>query len=259
MDNRFVSRLIDLSTLMQREPTLDGGLRELARLAAETVDARRCSVMLVSHEEEAPSLRLCSHFGPMPADAYTELTPLDRGIAGHVATSGEGLLVTDITRSPFAHLARPERGASPSLVSAPVTVGDLVIGVINGSEPRGRAAFTDHDLAVLNVLALFVGRSIQVFQLQRLAESRLLQMAQILDRRDQPGAHHGPICPDPGRLAKLVARNFYRELAAAGFGPNDIISVSSQVLSELNENLGKHRARLARHGTTSVGPPREGP
>jgi putative methionine-R-sulfoxide reductase with GAF domain len=252
-DRRFVAQLMDVSALLQHQQSLEEGLHDLAGLAARSLEVDRCSVMLLIDEGEDRMLKVFSHHGDVPKDAYAETIPLDGSVAGFVASTGEPLLIDDIARSPLAHLARHGEGTVPSLMSVPIRVGESIVGVINASAPRGRLVFGERDLDLLSVFALFVGTSIQVFQLQRLAESRLLQMAQLLDRREN-GAGAAPICPDPGRLAKLVAKNFYRELAAAGFGPSAIISVSSQVLSELNENLGRHRSRLERQQAAAPGP-----
>jgi L-methionine (R)-S-oxide reductase len=247
MDPKFVAQLLDVSALIQQKETLEEGLRDLARMTAHSLAASRCSVMLLTEDDGERRLRLCSHYGEMPPEAYAEVVPLDQGIAGQVVASGEPLLIEDIGRSPFAGYGRRVPGTGPSLMSAPVPVADTIIGVINVSEPMDRARFSEPDLQLLRVFSLFVGKSIQVFQLQRLAESRVLQMAHALDDRERRGGgERRPISPDPARLAKMVAKAFYRELATAGFGPNAIIAVSSQVLSELNDNLGRHRSRLER-------------
>lgn len=246
MDRRFVAQLIDLETLIEREQTLEDGLRDLARMTARSLDANRCSVMLLTEDEAGQRLRLCSHAGDLPEDAYADAIPLDAGIAGHVAATGEALLVEDVARSPYAGLAHNDPGRSPSLMSAPIKVADRVIGVINVSDRRDARPFSERDLDLLHVLSLFVGKSIQSFRLQRLAESRVLQMAEVLRQRESAAGESRAICPDPSRLAKLVAKNIYRELASAGFGPNAIIAVSSQVLSELNDSLKRHRERRER-------------
>lgn len=246
MDQRFIADLTDVATLIQQEQNLEDGLRELARMTAQSLRANRSSVMLLGGDEGERRLRVVSHYGDLPDDAYAEALPLDAGIAGYVASSGESLAIDDIARSRFAALAHRGADRGPALMSAPIKIGDRVIGVINVSEPYDGKPFRHADIGLLDVLALFVGKSIQVFQLQKLAESRLLQMAEVLRQRESESRERGPICPDPARLAKMVAKNIYRELAGAGFGPSAIISVSSQVLSELNENLRRHQSRLAR-------------
>ena len=255
MDQRFLTQLIDVSSLIQSEQTLDDGLKNLARMTAVSIGAGRCSVMLLADDDREHRLRVCSHFGDLPQEAYAQPVALNRSLAGHVAATGEALLIEDIARSPFAGFARRGAGGSPSLMSAPIKVADQTIGVINVSKPLAGGCFAARDLDLLNVFALFVGKSIQVFELQKLAGSRVLQMAQVLDLRESQTKGQRPICPNPARLAKLVAKNFYRELAAAGFGPNAIIAVSSEVLNELNESLVRHRSRLERQPGGAEAPP----
>jgi L-methionine (R)-S-oxide reductase len=246
MDQRFIAQLIDVSTLIQREKTLEDGLRDLAQMTARSLGARRCSVMLLAEDDGERRLKVCSHFGHLSSDAYAQSVPLDAGVAGYVASTGEPLLVADIARSRFANIARGDAIRNPSLMAAPIKVADVVVGVINISEPSEDVAFHEAQMDLLKVLALFVGKSIHVFELQKLAESRVLQMAEVLRQRESDDHEKKTICPDPARLAKMVAKNIYRELSAAGFGPNAIIAVSSQVLSELSDNLKRHQSRLAK-------------
>lgn len=251
MDSHFFDSLLNAATLLSQRRTLEEGLRDLARMTAHVLEAQRCSVMLVDEadEETGSSLRVCSHFGDLPLAAYHQFMPLDRGVAGYVLSTKQPLLIEDIHQSQFAGTTRRDPGGSPSLVSSPIQVATEVIGVINLSGPLGRTCFSTKDLDLLKVFSLVVGQSIHVFQLQKLAESRLLQMAEILRQRERtrgPGVH--PISPDPFRLTKMVAKSFYLELSAAGFGQNDIISVASEVLAQLNETIEKHRARMKREG-----------
>jgi hypothetical protein len=51
----------------------------------------------------------------------------------------------------------------------------------------------------------------------------------------------------------MVAKNFFRELTNAGFGPNAVISVASEVLSMLNANLEKHKERREREASHGPG------
>jgi GAF domain-containing protein len=245
---------MDASTLLCQRQTLVEGLRDLAQMTARSLKAQRCSVMLVDegNDETGPSLRVYSHWGDLPAAAYQHPAPLDQGIAGYVLRTRQPLLIEDIRRSEFSGIARQDPDASPCLLAAPIQIASEVIGVINLSGPLNRISFSARDLQLLEVFSLVVGQAIHVFQLQKLAESHLLQMAEILRQREaitRNGVH--PISPDPGRLTKMVAKNFYRELSAAGFGPNDIISVASEVLAQLNENISKHRTRRERERSRS--------
>jgi GAF domain-containing protein len=247
LNTRFVAQLIDLSSLIQQHGTLEDGIRQIAELAAQTLGVGRCSVMLTTRADGAqtPQLRVVSHFGDLPSAAYETSFSLHSGLAGLTVSSGDVLLVNNIETSAFASLARNGADARGNLMCAPIRVADRIIGVINVSQPEPDRPFDEQDLELLKVFSLFLGQAIHVFQLQRLSESRLLQMAEVLNTRSEQ-ASTGPISPDPSRLAKVVAKNFYRELSLAGFGANAIITVASEVLGLLNENLAKHRSRLKR-------------
>lgn len=245
MTERYSAQLLDIATLIEQQQSLEAGLENIAARAARALRAGRCSVMLLQPQEEAAQpamLRVYSHFGNLPAAAYEKPVPLEAGIAGRVVAAGEPLLVADIKGSELATLAHQGEAGGDSLMCAPIRIANRVVGVLNASQPQDGKPFTEGDLDLVVVFAMVIGQSVQVFELQHLCESRLLQMAQVLERR---GAG-GPIAPDPARVARVVAKAFYRELQVAGFGPKDIIAVATEVLSQLNENLDKHRARLAR-------------
>lgn len=246
MDRPIVEQLIGVSKLIECKPTLEDGLHDLATLTARSIGAGRCSVMLLSEAEGtgSQSLKVFSHFGDLPDAAYeTPVTP-NSSISWHVASSGKALLVNDLASSPLAGLASQDPGNGMAFMSAPIKAAERVIGVINVSQSGGGKILLPQDLDLLELFALFIGKSIHVFQLEKLAESRLLQMAQVIDAREASSA--GPINPDPARIAKIVAKSFYRELASAGFGPKAIIAVATEVLGQLNENLTMHRARVER-------------
>lgn len=247
MEQLFIAHLTDLSNLISQRQSLEEGLKDLAASAAHSLGAKRCSVMLLTEGDDAsqPSLRVCSHFGNLPPAAYSAPVDLEASIAGRVARTRKPLLVNDVEHSEVAALARQGAGGGSSLMSVPIEVADRVIGVINLSQPVAPGPFAAEDLDLLKVFSAFIGKSIHVFQLQKLSESRLLQMSQLLETREQRG-RDGAISPDPARLAAMVAKGFYRELVQAGFGPNAIIEVTTQVLGLVSEHLDKQRSMDAR-------------
>ncbi len=86
-------------------------------------------------------------------------------------------------------------------------------------------------------MALVIAKLIQVIQLQNILNSRFAQIAlaqSVNSATVKPlmiPAHH------QNRIAKIVAKSFYREMKKAGFGPNQIIITASEILSHLSENL----------------------
>jgi len=254
MDNNsgFFVKMVDVSRKLEDQATLDQGLQELVEIMAIVLDTDGCSLMLVEEGEdgEPSQLRIHAHVGDLPAVALLQAMPCDEGIAGHVVKTGQPLLVNDIVNSPFANRARQDHaqeGVKPQgLVSVPILVEDQVAGVININHPRNGRLFDDGDVELLAVYGLFVGKAIVTFQLHKILQSRFVQLALQQDQQEKGHQDGARLNSDPKRLAKIVAKTIYRELVAGGFGTNQIISVASEVINELQKNLDKHRQRRQR-------------
>jgi GAF domain-containing protein len=246
VDSHFLGQLITTSQLIEQHTNLEEALTELARLTANLINTDRCSIMLLSASEEQKSdqkeearLRVYAHFGALPEAALRATVRINKGIAGHVLTTRQPLLIENIMASPFAEQANFQEAGNPSLISVPIEVAGNPIGVINVRGPSTGTPLTRSDLELVTIFALFIGKSIQTFQLQRLAESRILQLAILREQQETQAAK--PIAPDPSRVVSLVAKNLYRELTAAGFGPNDVVRVTSEVLSLLHHTMQKEQ------------------
>jgi GAF domain-containing protein len=246
-DTACLLDLIDAATDLETHGNLERGLQQLARTTARRLGTARCSIMLLREDtvDGELCLRLFASFGDLPEVAFDKVTRTDEGVAGYVATTGRPLLIGDITRSEFARDARYPNAVNKGLISAPLRIEGRVIGVINVSEPEGGHEFQDADLGLVEILALVVSKSIHVFELQGILRSKLLQAAAARDLAEH-GADARPIAPDPARLTKIVAKSIYRELTGAGFGPNQIIGVATEVIDQL-------------HGSMDGGPGRDSP
>jgi L-methionine (R)-S-oxide reductase len=186
-DPDFLTRLLGASRLLEQGQDLEQGLRKLAGMTARLLGTQKCSIMLLSasDEEEQPLLRVFAHYGDLPAEAYREVTRFNQGIAGHVLATEASLLIADIADSPFAEAGRRGRDEPHrSLISAPIPLGDRTIGVINVDNPLNGRSFTEEDLRLVNLFALFVGKSIHVVQLQNVLRSALVQYAIARDERE---------------------------------------------------------------------------
>lgn len=241
----LLARLQHLGGLPQTRGGLDQDLHQLAAQAAKILHADNCSVMLLGEGEfEQLRLRVCASFGPLPAKAYRQETAKGEGISGHVLASGKSLLVEDIAQSPFAQLARRPDDPRKSMIASPLTIDGNIIGVINASGPKGRKRFTLDDLNLLDIVALFVTKSIQVIQLQNILNSRFAQIALARDADRTIGEVMVGAAHNPDQLAKILAKSFYREMTRAGFGSNQIIGAASEIISQLSKGLQKHRKRM---------------
>jgi L-methionine (R)-S-oxide reductase len=245
--NSPLAKLQDLSFFLQTQGSLEDSLKHMAGMAAKILNAANCSIMLLDEREaEDVRLRVFAAHGELPEDAYKEVTHKGEGIAGHVLASGRPLLVEDITQSDFIVSARRLTQGAKSLISAPILIDGQIIGVINVTNPKTHAAFTMDDLNLLEVVALFIGKSVQVLQLQGVLNSRFAQMALAQEANSTIGGAVAAMSQNPNQIAKILAKSFFKEMTRAGFSATQIIHAASEIIAQLNTSLGKHSKRLER-------------
>ena len=228
-------KLQDLSQFLAHG-SLDDDLNDYAALTARRVGADTCSIMLINDGSGADlRMRVCATYGGLPAAAWSATVGRGEGIAGRVLASGRPLLVQDITLSSYAHLAR--RGDDPrrSLMLAPIRIDDKIIGLVNVSCSRAKGYFGDDDLQLLDALTLFIGKAVQVMQLQKILNSRFAQMALLSDAREAGGATGD--FQQPAQLARILAKSFYKEMHRAGFDSGQIVQAASEIITQLNSSL----------------------
>ena len=225
--------------------TLDENLQRLAGTTSEVLKAENCSIMLIESDSDAGArLVVCACAGPMPAAAYREAPGPHQGVAGHVMATGSPLRIDDIATSPFADCARRIADPRRSLMCAPIRMHAEMLGVINVSGREENGPFKDHELKLLEVIALFIGKSIQVSQLQSMLDSRFAQMAVVQEAKKGLGNSLAAGLPNPDQVAKIMAKSFYKEMTRAGFGSRQIINAASEIIAQLSGNLQRHSRRM---------------
>lgn len=237
-------RLQDLQHFLA-EGNLEDCLQNQATLTASLLHAGSCSIMLLN--SGAPGqLRMTVHarVGNLPEVALAVSVGQGEGICGRVLASGEPLLVADIAHSALAGLAQGREGIGGSLMCAPLRIEGKTVGVINVASSKEGAAFGDGDLEWLNIIALFIGKSIQVQQLQRLLDSRFSQLALLQEARDQVQDKVRLAYRNPEDAAKILARSFFKEMTKAGFEPGQIVSAASELIEQLNLKLKQSPSSL---------------
>jgi len=215
--------------------SLEENLQGQARQCASLLGADSCSIMLLGGHGGAERLRVHAHAGApgdrLPAAALEASIGRGEAICGQVLASGQALLVDDIGKSAYALLARRPQDPGRSMMSAPVRIEGRTVGVANVAGQ----GFTPADLALFEVVCLFIGQSVQVAQLQHLLASRFAREALARETDGPaPGAYR-----NPEEVARILARSFYKELARAGFEAPQIVGAASEIIDQLNNKLHK--------------------
>jgi L-methionine (R)-S-oxide reductase len=227
--------------------TLDQNLAHLAGITAAMLDAENCSIMLIEGDGQTDDrLVVCANVGHLSAAAYRESAVKNQGVAGHVLATGIALRVDDISNSIFHECARHPADPRRSLMCAAIHIQSKMVGVINVSGRKAKGPFQESHLQLLEVIGLFVGKSIQVSQLQSMLDSRFAQMAVLQEAANKIGSSLAAGLPNPDQVAKIMAKSFYKEMTRAGFGSRQIINAASELITQLSGNLNRHSKRLGK-------------
>jgi signal transduction histidine kinase len=151
-DLRELHLLYEVGQALASNLDLQSLLEDIKQRVPAVMNAERCSIMLM--DESTRELVLEA------SDVHTsELRefriPLDRGIAGWVASNGIGQIVNDVEQDPrwFDGVSRDVDFVTRSILCAPMRLGDRVAGVMQVLNKSGGEPFSEQDLQLLTTLA----------------------------------------------------------------------------------------------------------
>ncbi|MFF3754889.1 GAF domain-containing protein [Streptomyces sp. NPDC002018] len=172
------------STVSAVDPLAGELLRSVVEVARAIFGAEASSVFLL--DEAAHELVFQAVSGRGEAFLVGRRFPADSGIAGWVVTSGEPMIVADLSRNTAfdRDFAQSTEFVPDALMAAPLIHGDRVLGVLEVLDPAPQARSS---LGELDLLALFARQA-----------ATALRMAD--DRRDRDTARAAA----PGSSAELA-------------------------------------------------------
>ena len=236
----FITELVGLTAFLESQDSLEQSLNTLSAMIAELLDSENCSIMLLKRSaDDPPQLHVFAHHGDLPEEAYRQPLSINQGIAGKVVATGKPLLINDIYQTDYRHQSRRQQPIDGGFISTPIRLGEQCIGVINLSKPKYERQFDNNDLRLTDLVALVVGKSIQVFQLQHLLKTNFIQLSLARETQSTLNATLADITRDGGRMAKLLAQSFFREMQGAGFGTEHILTSATELIALLNAKLSK--------------------
>lgn len=146
-----VDALYQAGISLSQSHDLNTLLTKIIELALDVIGATVGSVMLIN--DELGELTVAAAVGLSDEVRRSTRVKLGNSIAGHVAQTGEPLLIQDINSDQrFAQFSKDKYETS-SLISAPLKTKDRILGVINLSDPRHGTEFQSSDLRLLVTFA----------------------------------------------------------------------------------------------------------
>ncbi|MBB3258636.1 hypothetical protein F4827_003504 [Paraburkholderia bannensis] len=214
-----ITRMRDTFNQIESAGSIDDCLNELAIKAGEVLDAACAIVMLSEDQVHEMGLRPGTGFGDV--------------------------------------LEASVDGEHPRMFSA-IEMQGKVIGVIRARQRQPARCFGADDLQLFGLLSLVIARSIQVIQMQHILKSRFAQLALTRSTQKTIGEIVAESAQSPNQMARILAKSFYREMISAGFNFNQIVFAATEVISELTDNMRKHKSAYRRRVGKMSAPELEG-
>lgn len=235
-----------LKQLALTEPgdDFEDSLSALTTAVGECLQARRVSLMLLDSEgDKGQALKLVALHGELPQAAWDERPHAGQGIAARVWAEGKSLHVEDIASSRLEAAGRHPREI-PSFIACPVPIAGRCAGVLNISNSATRMPFDSTQFALAEIAAAVVGRAVQLFRLQGMLDSSFAKMAMALDGVSDSRTFMRLSTHEPQKVAKILAKAFYREMHRCGFSANQILHAAGEMIAALSHNINRHKQRL---------------
>jgi len=153
-------RVTQLSTLYEVGSALTSVLN-VDRLLSKIIDgvvqvtgAQICSLMMLDTDRNCLRVRVAKG---LTASMMKKINiPIGEGISGHVAKTGEPLLIADIENHPLFKKRSLKKYSSSSLLTVPLKIKGKVMGVLNVNNKQPAGVFTAEDQ---NLLTLFANQA----------------------------------------------------------------------------------------------------
>lgn len=128
-------------------------LQTIVEAAAQIFGAAAASIALV--DERAGEIVFRVAYGAGSENVVGMRIPLDQGIAGYVANTGQPIAISDVQTDPrFARGTAERTGYVPrSILAMPLLVDDRVIGVMEVLDKLNAASFGMQDMELLGIFA----------------------------------------------------------------------------------------------------------
>jgi Nif-specific regulatory protein len=195
--------LLDIAHLLLNTVDPEEALTIILTAASRLFDAEGCSLALL--DPTTQELAFVAMAGPATVRAFR--IPSDQGIAGWVAQTGQGVVCNDVTRDArfFQGVDQQTGYTTRSLLCAPLTQHDRVLGVIEALNTTRPVGFDAADLALLTAFGGLAGTALTRTQTMAQACNAGAAFAEVVHDRYRLVHGTSPALQEILRLARTVA------------------------------------------------------
>jgi len=148
-----IGQLREISTWVSSVEDVDQVLELIIETATKMMNAKASSLLLVDQKTQHLYFRVAT--GDKKDDVKKFELPLGQGIAGHVAATGEPLLIPDVRKDPrwFKEISDSIGFQTRSIVCVPMKIGDEIVGVVEIIDKNDGTQIQKTDIKLLTVFA----------------------------------------------------------------------------------------------------------
>ena len=176
-----------LSLALSFDKGLDALYQSVLENARAFLGTRIASLLLLSDDQSY--LKLEAAAGLPEELIQQERVPFGAGISGRVAKIGRPISIPDVEKYLLSRQESCENYYHGAFASAPLLVGNRIIGVLNMSAREDSGTFTTTDLYQLSLLAGQAGMAIENTRLYEQAQQEITERKQVEDELQKYREH----------------------------------------------------------------------
>jgi Nif-specific regulatory protein len=163
--------LKEISSWVSSVQDLDRLLELIIESAAQVVQAKAASLLLVEPKTNTLFFQVAT--GEKKDEVKEYRVKMGQGIAGHVAQTGEPLMIADVSDDPrwYKEISESLRFETQSIACVPLRLGDETIGVVQIIDKQDSSTLQEADMDLLNefaaLAALAIGHARNIQEVKR--------------------------------------------------------------------------------------------
>ncbi|MBI2875434.1 MAG: sigma 54-interacting transcriptional regulator [Candidatus Tectomicrobia bacterium] len=195
--------LIEIHQRLMSTMDPDAVLQEILESAIRLFAVEGCSIALI--DETAQQLAFVMMAGPAKVEEFR--IPLDQGIAGWVAQTGQGVVSNDVSQDPrfFVGVDQQTGFTTRSILCAPLRHRDQSLGVIEAINTTSPGGFTPEDLQLLTAFGGMAGAAITHTRRFTTLRNASAAFQEVVQDRYRLIIGTSPAIQEALRLARIVA------------------------------------------------------
>jgi len=158
--NSSIDHINEISAWVSSVQDLDQLLELIIETATRMMDAKASSLLLLDRKTQKLYFKVAT--GTKGTDIKQFEIDLGQGIAGHVAQTGEPLLIPDVAKDPrwYKEISESIGFKTQSIACVPMKINGEIIGVVEIIDKADGSSIRDEDLKILSVFADLAARAI---------------------------------------------------------------------------------------------------